>query len=54
VFTVENGRARERTVRIGQRNQDAAQVLSGLAVGTQVIRFPGNQLKDGMRVEPLR
>jgi HlyD family secretion protein len=54
VFTVENGRARERTVRIGQRNQDVAQVLSGLAAGTQVIRFPGNQLKDGMRVEPLR
>jgi len=54
VFTVENGRARERTVRIGQRNQDVAQVLSGLTAGAQVIRFPGNQLKDGMRVEPLR
>jgi HlyD family secretion protein len=54
VFTVENGRARERTVRIGQRNQDRAQVLSGLAVGTQVIRFPGNQLKDGTRVKALR
>ena len=54
VFVVEGGRIREREVAVGQRNQDRAEVLSGLADDAVVVRFPGNQMKDGMRVEPLR
>lgn len=50
VFAVEDGRAREREVKVGQRNQDEAQILSGLNPGAKVVRFPGNQLKDGVRV----
>ncbi|WP_420474914.1 efflux RND transporter periplasmic adaptor subunit [Noviherbaspirillum sp. ST9] len=50
VFTVEDGRARETTVGIGQRNQDEAHVLSGLAPGATVVRFPSNELADGARV----
>lgn len=50
VFTVENGRAREREVRIGQRNQTEAEILSGLAPGTKVIRYPSNQIKDNIRI----
>ena len=50
VFAVENGRAREREVKVGQRNQDEAQILSGLAAGATVVRFPGNQIADGARV----
>ncbi|HJV52396.1 MAG TPA: efflux RND transporter periplasmic adaptor subunit [Noviherbaspirillum sp.] len=50
VFVVENGRAKERAVKVGQRNQDEAQILSGLAPGAQVIRYPSNQLSDGARV----
>jgi HlyD family secretion protein len=53
-FVIEGGRIRERTVGIGQRNQERAEVLTGLAKDAQVVRFPGNQMKDGMRVEPLR
>jgi len=53
VFAVADGRIRERTVKIGQRNQEEAQVLDGLADGEQVVRFPNNQMKDGMRVRPL-
>lgn len=53
IFVIEEGRARERTVKVGHRNQDEAQILSGLAVNTQVIRYPNNQLEDGMRVVPL-
>ena len=49
VFTVEDGRAREQAVKVGQRNQDEAQVLSGLAPGATVVRFPGNELADGIR-----
>lgn len=51
VFAVEKGRAREREVKVGQRNQDEAQILSGLAKGATVIRFPSNQIEDGARVE---
>ena len=50
VFAVENGRAREREIKVGQRNQDEAQILSGLDVGTNVVRFPGNQIAEGVRV----
>lgn len=52
VFVVENGRAREREVKLGQRNQDEAQIVSGLAVGTRVIRYPSNELEEGARVTP--
>ena len=50
VFVADQHHAREREVKIGQRNQDEAQVLSGLAPGDKVVRFPGNQLRDGARI----
>lgn len=50
VFVAETGRAREREVKLGQRNQDEAQILSGLVPGNTVVRFPGNQLSDGVRI----
>ncbi len=51
-FTVENGRAKRREVKIGQRNADEAQVLAGLAPGEAVIRHPANQIEEGVRVAP--
>ncbi|MBK4735024.1 efflux RND transporter periplasmic adaptor subunit [Noviherbaspirillum pedocola] len=54
VFIVEGGRAHEREVRIGQRNQDEAQVLAGVSAGSVVVRYPGNALKDGARIEPAQ
>lgn len=53
VFVVEDGRAREREVKVGQRNQDEAQILAGLNPGTTVIRYPSNEISDGARVERL-
>lgn len=50
LFVVENGHARERVVTVGQRNQDEAQLLSGVQPGTVIVRFPNNQMKDGARV----
>lgn len=50
VFIVRNGRAREREVRTGRRNQDETQILSGLARDDIIIRYPGNQISDGVRV----
>jgi HlyD family secretion protein len=53
VFVIEGGRVRARRLEIGQRNQDEAQVLAGLEAGTALVRFPSNDLKDGVRVQAL-
>jgi len=53
VFVAEEGRARIRTVKIGQRNPFEAQVLEGLAAGARVVKYPGNQLEDGTRVRAV-
>ncbi|NJD10106.1 MAG: HlyD family efflux transporter periplasmic adaptor subunit [Gemmatimonadetes bacterium] len=54
VFAVENGRAVERRVRIGQQAGLATQLLDGLDPGTEVIVHPGNQVADGVRVAAER
>lgn len=54
VFTVQNGRAHQRTVQIGQRNEDEVEIRSGLQTGAAIVRFPGNQLSDGARVKVLQ
>jgi HlyD family secretion protein len=50
VFAAERGRARIRHVRLGHRNEEAAEVLSGLADGETVVRHPPNELADGSRI----
>lgn len=50
VFSVENGRAARRIVRIGHRNADEAELVDALPPGLQLIRYPSNSLADGTRV----
>jgi HlyD family secretion protein len=50
VFVVEDGRARQRPVRIGNRGVAEAEILGGLGAGESVILFPSDQLRDGVRV----
>jgi HlyD family secretion protein len=50
VFTMQNGRARLREVRIGHRNPSEAEVLGGVAVGQPVILHPTNQIEEAVRV----
>jgi HlyD family secretion protein len=50
VYVVEDGRARLRTVRIGQRTSQAVQVVSGLDEGATVVLYPPDTLVDGSRV----
>lgn len=50
-FAVEDGRARRRTVQIGQRNAQEAEVLAGLQAGETIIRHPANQVEEGVRVK---
>lgn len=51
VFAVDGeGKARLRPVRIGQMNDEMAEVLDGLAPGEQVIQHPGEKIAAGVRV----
>lgn len=52
VFTVTGGRAVLRPVRIGQINDEWAEVLAGLAPGDQVIANPSPSLTDNTRIKP--
>ncbi len=50
VFVVEQGRAKQRDVKIGERGELEAEVLQGLKQGDTVIRHPSNDISDGARV----
>jgi HlyD family secretion protein len=50
LFVVEDGRARLRTIRVGQRNGAEAQVLEGLREREQIVLYPPDTLADGDRV----
>jgi len=54
VFAVENGRALRRTLEVGRRNPDEVEVLGGLPVGAQVVRYPSSDLASGARVTERR
>jgi HlyD family secretion protein len=51
VFVVDGEVLRRRDVKIGQRNDQAAEVLEGLVAGDRVVAYPGESLKDGARVK---
>lgn len=50
VFVIEAGKAHQRAIKIGRRNQTEAEFLGGLTAGDEVILHPSNQLRDGVRV----
>ena len=52
VFRLEEGIARVVPVEIGQRNRLSAEVVSGLAVGDQVIAHPSDDVSDGVGIAP--
>lgn len=49
-YVVEDGRARLRRVEIGHVGESAAQILAGLQEGGIVISYPGDKIRDGVRV----
>lgn len=49
-FVIEGGRAKLRSLAIGQRNGLVVQVHDGLAAGEQVIVYPDERIEDGVRV----
>jgi RND family efflux transporter MFP subunit len=53
VFVVEDGRASQRALQIGLRNEDFVEVVAGLRTGEQVIDQGRGRVKDGQIVEVL-
>lgn len=51
VFVAAGDRAVKRVVQLARRNPEEALVSSGLKEGDQVILFPGESIRDGVRIE---
>jgi len=54
VYRIENGKAVQRPVEIGQLNGQVAQVLSGLNAGDTVVAYPSDRVADGVGVTGLK
>lgn len=52
LFVIEEGRARLRTVEVGERTPFTAQIKSGVEADAVVIVHPANEITDGTRVQP--
>jgi HlyD family secretion protein len=50
-FVVEDGKARARTLEIGEQSPEIVEIRGGARDGEQVVLRPGESLRDGMRVE---
>jgi HlyD family secretion protein len=50
VFALKDGRARATIIKVGQRNNRTAEVLSGLAEGDGVVLHPSDKVTDGVTV----
>jgi hypothetical protein len=53
VFVIDHGKAWQRHLRIGLRNEESLEVVSGLQAAEQVIQRGRNKVKDGQAVEVL-
>ena len=53
VFVVEDGKAGQRPLRIGLRNEESVEVVSGLPAAERVIQRGRNKVKDGQAVEVM-
>ena len=50
VYAVKDGRARTTIVKIGHRNAQMAEVVSGLSAGNRVVLHPSDRVRDGSSV----
>lgn len=54
VFVEDNGKARQRTVAVGQRNGLTAEIISGLKEKEGVVAHPDDSIKNGTSIRPRR
>ena len=52
-FVLEGGRARLRPVTVGRTSGIETQILEGLKEGEPVILYPGDRVRDGLRVKAI-
>lgn len=50
VFVMQNGRARTTVVTTGQRNNQIAEIRSGLVAGDKIVLHPSDRISDGVAV----
>jgi HlyD family secretion protein len=50
VYSIKSGRARTTVVRVGHRNAQTAEVLSGLAAAGRVVLHPSDRVREGASV----
>ena len=50
-YVVVDGRARMRAVKVGHASETETEVLEGLKEGDEVILYPGDRIKDGLRIK---
>jgi HlyD family secretion protein len=53
VYVVKGGRARLTPVSVGRSSGTETQVLDGLAVGEALVLYPGDRVRDGVRVRQI-
>jgi HlyD family secretion protein len=53
LFVVEDGKAREREVKVGHESATEAEITAGVVRGDVVIRHPTDRVRDGARVTYL-
>jgi HlyD family secretion protein len=51
VFVVDKGKAVQRAIRLGERGDREAEVLSGIEERSLVILYPSDKIRDGVRVQ---
>ncbi|WP_246047257.1 efflux RND transporter periplasmic adaptor subunit [Leptospira ognonensis] len=51
VFVIQNGKAKLRLVEISHNSDGIASVKSGIEVGEMLILYPGDSIKDGIKVK---
>ncbi len=53
-YVVANGRAELRPVKVGRSSNTETEILEGLKEGDEVILYPGDRIKEGLRVSVVR
>jgi len=51
LFVVKDHLIEERIVKLGERTGDAVAILTGVTAGEQVVLNPGQDVRDGVRVQ---
>lgn len=53
-FVLEGGRVQLRQVTVGHSSGTETEVLAGLNAGEEVVVYPGDRVRHGLRVKPIR